>query len=269
MLSDFLLRAGGQNANNTGKPMEETGINSQGLQNRKAVAGFLLMMLLACCAFVGVMVMIGGFIPRIVHAIGFICLGLLHIQTMNNRGDLLHGRQKTLYTAALLIAQLIILSIGHLIFPAYSWMQVFAAISGFALPYTLNKLWQFYQALSVGEGKPWVFSSELPLQKATTFLNSMPIKFKVQLEEGGELQYQVSFRAPVRMPLGLIFYHMVQSQQGNGSLPIHLVDSTDQPYRWVFSTTRLGFAKNLDPDAGLIENGVRENNVVLAKRLAD
>lgn len=266
MLSDILIRSSVEPESfDDGKASESR--LQLGKMMKPAVVSCLLL-LFGGGLVAGISFLVDSPISRILHAVGFLTLGLIPIWLFAGTLHLMNGRQKFIYmlvTATLLIGVLVGLKYLH--FAAYNWLQISAATSAFLLPYTFQQLWHLLEAFSVGSGKTWSYSKEQPLQKSTTFLNSMPVKFKVQLEEGGELQYQVSFKAPVKMQLGLIFYHMVQNQQSNGGVPIHLVNAANDPYTWVFQTSWFGFKRNLDPEAGLIENGIQQNTLVIARRL--
>ena len=246
---------------------EMVGAGAQQNKGIKPAALILLLVLLAGGLIAVLTSMIGGIVARVLHAAGFLALGVIHLRLSSSTFGVADSRRQfyfVLISVAVLFGSL---AIVQLFFPSYSWFQALSAVSAFALPFALQELWRFYNLFTVGAGKTWSYSNDLSLQKSTTFLNSMPVRFKVQLEDGGELQYQVSFKAPVRMKLGLIFYHMVQSQQTEGGLPIRLVDAADKPYTWLFQTSAFGFTRSLDPDLGLIENGIRQNTLVIAKRL--
>ena len=266
MLSESLLRSHVTRMNDSVQ-RDETSFKAQLSENGKTIAFFLLFVLVAGAVFACLIIMNGGLSFRILHVVGFVFLGYLQVRLHGGALHFLNARQVFTHTVVSTCVLSLFLYFVLFLFPAYSVLQLFSAVAAFVLPYTLTQLWQLYQLFSFGSGKTWAYSDNLPLQKSTTFLNSMPVKFKVQLEDGGDLQYQVSFRAPVRMPLGLIFYHMVRNQEASGGLPISLVDASNNPFQWVFQTSQFGFVRNLDPDAGLIENGIRQNMLVIARRL--
>ena len=266
MLSDTLLRSTAD-MNGQASQRGEADLHVQSGQDNKVALFFLLFVLVSGGALAALTILFAGPVFRILHVAGFLLLGYLQVRLFIGALHFLNEKQKFIYTVVPSAVLLLCLSGIHFLFPSYGWLQVFSAISAFVLPYTLDQVWRFYEALSAGVNKTWSYSDDLPLQKSTTFLASMPVKFKILLEDGGELQYQVSFRAPVRMKLGLIFYHMVQSQQTSGGLPISLVNSSNEPFQWVFQTTQFGFQRSLDPDAGLIENGIKQNMLVIARRL--
>ena len=266
MLSDTLLRSA-TGLNGKASQRGEADPHVQLEQDNKVALFFLLFVLAAGGVLAALTILFAGPAFRILHVAGFLLLGYLQVRLFVGALHFLNEKRKFIYTIVPSAILLLCLTGIHFLFPSYGWLPVFSAISAFALPYTLGQVWRFYEALSAGVDKTWSYSDDLPLQKSTTFLNSMPVKFKIILEDGGELQYQVSFRAPVRMKLGLIFYHMVQSQQTSGGLPISLVNASNEPFQWAFQTSQFGFQRNLDPDAGLIENGIRQNMLVVARRL--
>lgn len=267
MLSEFLIRSNNPALAGETDGGEMVGANSQHSKNVKAAVLLLLLVLLVGGLIAFVTSMMGGMLARILHAAGFLALGVVHLRMSSNAFALADTRRQfyfVLISTGILFGSL---AVVQLFFPDYSWLQTLSAVSAFALPFALQELWRFYNLFSNSSSKTWSYNDNLSLQKSTTFLNSMPVKFKVQLDDGGELQYQVAFKAPVRMKLGLIFYHMVQSQQTAGGLPIRLVDAGNEPYTWTFKTSQFGFTRSLDPELGLIENGIRQNMLVIAKRL--
>jgi hypothetical protein len=87
--------------------------------------------------------------------------------------------------------------------------------------------------------------------------------------QSGKNELPVSFRAPVRMKLGLIFYHLAQEQNNNGQTPIPFTDESKVPYQWLFFTAGINGKRYLDPETGLLENGVRENAIVFVQQVID
>jgi len=267
MLSEFLIRSNNPAMAGETDEGEMIGANTQQNKSVKAAALLLLLVLLVGGLIAVLTSMMGGMLARILHAAGFLALGTVHLRMSSIAFGVADRRRQLLFVLVSVGALLGALFVVQLFFPSYSWLQTLSALSAFTLPFVLHELWRFYNLFTVGAGKTWSYSDDLSLQKSTTFLNSMPVRFKVQLEDGGELQYQVSFKAPVRMKLGLIFYHMVQSQQNTEGVPIRFVDAMNEPYTWIFQTSQFGFTRSLDPDLGLIENGIRQNTLVIAKRL--
>ncbi|HUC81402.1 MAG TPA: TssN family type VI secretion system protein [Flavisolibacter sp.] len=229
-----------------------------------------LFLLLACVvsgALASLTLLNGGFVFRLAQAVGFLGLGLFLLRLFSGVLSFFSDRQKWLFIALSVLLIALVLGGIYLRFPHYSWLEGAAAVSAFLLPLVLRQVWHVFESFFFYSGKTWSYSNTLPLQQSTTFLNSMPVKFKVQLDDEQEYVFQAAFRAPVKMKLGLIFYHIIQQQpEATGKANI-FVNEFGRPYKWVFQSSQFGFERQLDPDLSLIENGIRQNRTIVARRL--
>ncbi len=237
--------------------------------NKKKVWAFLLLLVLGSL----VLISLNHFLPPVflifLQTGGFFCLGYLHFLILRANVTGLTPSEKFLYSSLLATVVFLAGSIFYFIAPlVFSWQTVVAGVCAFLLPFVLAEAWRLFYFMSSQAAATWRYSADVSLQKATTFLNSMPVRFKIQ---AGQLagEYTVGFRAPVRMKLGTIFYHMVQEQNSQGENVVRLSSGEGQPYEWAFSITVFGWKTFLDPELSLLENGLKENAIVTAQRISE
>jgi hypothetical protein len=241
---------------------------TQVIQTRRKVKLFVVLLFIITCLLGSVSFFLTGDTTALVQVIGLLVLGYAYTVVVKNYPTVFEDINKPVCTLILATGIFLILCAILALAGKLVWSTAIAGASAFALPYTLNELWDLFSQLSSGTYKYWSYTENLPMQKSTTFLNSMPIRFKIDIEQGSKVEHRISFRAPLKMKLGLIFYHMIQDQNNNGGIPIDLADKTNQSYQWIFSTTRFGLTKYLDPDSNLIESGIKQNDLVMARRIS-
>lgn len=238
-------------------------------RNRKRVASFVGLLVIGSLLLSSLNRFLPAAMAAFAQAAGFFLLGYLHFLILRANVNGLSTTEKLLYSFLLAAVALVAASAFYFLLPAaHSWSTAAIGVCAFLLPYVLAEAWRAFYLLSTQAAATWRYSADVSLQKATTFLNSIPVRFRIQASRfDGE--YTVSFRAPVRMKLGIIFYHMVQEQNNREKEAIRLLDVEEQPYEWAFSTSVLGWKNFLDPELTLLENGVKENAIVTAQRVSN
>lgn len=266
MPTDILLQSGSSGLSGGIDSGESNGKTSVG-KSWKPAWLFLFFVLLTGGSLASLTLLVTSKPLQIVHTLGFLLLGYLHVRLCLGALNFLTGRKLVSYTIIVSSLLFLLLSGIGLQFPAYTWLQAIGAVAAFILPFVLHQQWLLFAGFFHETVKTWSYNKDLPHQQSTTFLNSMPVRFKIKMDDSDEMTFQIAFRAPVRMKLGLIFYHMVQDRAVSEGLPITLSDASGIPFQWVFQSSQFGTEKCLDPETGLLENGIRENNVVIVRRL--
>lgn len=246
-----------------------SGLADKLARNKKRVVAFALLLLVTSIALGSLAVFWNNGVVLLLQVAGFLALGYLLVSVLQANVASFNHSEKLLY--ALLLAIVVLVAVGafYFISAGYPWQTAFTAGCAFLLPYMVAEAWRLFAALSIQSAPAWRYSAELPLQKSTTFLNSIPIRFNVKAHRLGWEQHLVSFRAPVRMKLGLLFYHMVQERNSSTAQPVKLVDAENEPYQWIFFVRSWGFTRYLNPELNLIENGIKENAVVMVQQLLE
>lgn len=237
------------------------------LQRKWSVYGFFFLPLLASLfLFYIAFFVLQGF-DLYILLIAFFVLGALYDSFINKNLTELSRTEKTVFFLLLAGEIFICFGVISLLFHRYSLLADCAVAGAFLLPFNIGLLWPFFENISKQNIVYWSYSDDLPLGKSTIFLNSIPIHFHVLLPEEAEERH-ITFRAPVRLNLGAVFYHMIQEQNNQAPGRIQLVGPDQTPYQWIFYTHHLlGWHVNLDPEKSFLENGIRQKSKIFATRL--
>jgi hypothetical protein len=246
------------------------GLKDKLIQSKKDVLAFSMLLLIACALFGSTIFFSGSSVVKLFQIAGFLVIGYIHVTIIKGNLAALTSTEKLIYSLLLAIGIFIILSVVYSFSNRYTALFALANSCAFLLPYIMEELWRLFGNISSGEPMLWYYTDDLPMHKSTIFLNSIPIHFKVQMEQNGQGEYTIAFRAPVRMKLGLIFYHMMQEQNDNGRTLIDFSDEKAKPFGWLFFTPGIGgWNKYINPDTTLIENGIKQNAVIVARLISD
>lgn len=240
------------------------------VQNKKNVTAFTILLVIACLVLGSTVFFRSSNIAKVVQLTGFLFLGYRHVSIMQGNLAVLSPVEKLVYSLLLATGVFLFLSVFYLLTTSYSLLNSLAASCAFLLVYVLGELWRLYNCISESSITPWYYSDNLSSNQATVFLNSIPLRVKVQIERNGRVEYPIALRAPVKMKLGLIFYHMIKEQNESNKIPVDITDRNNQPYGWIFFTpTIAGWSKPLDPEATLIESNIKPNALIIVRRVAE
>jgi hypothetical protein len=240
------------------------------VQNKKNFAAFGALVGVTSLLLASTVFFMNGRTATLVQVIGLMALGYVHVAMMKGKLAVWEPVEKLLYSLLLAFVIILFLSSVYLFTPTFPLAVILAGSSAFLLAYVLGELWVSYKRISDSRVTPWFYSNSLTPNQATVFLNSIPIRVKIQIEERGRVEYVIAFRAPVKMKLGLIFYHVIKEQNESGKTPVELLDNNGRPFGWVFFVPSLaGWSKSLDPEATLIENQIGPNAVIIARRVPE
>lgn len=237
-------------------------------QYRRPVVSLIISSVAAIVLFIISVYFFDDTFYKPIQLILFLGLGFIHVLLLKHCSNTFSGLEKLVYTLLFSAVIIFLLAVFYFFNQQFRFNSVLAAVCAFLLPYTISILWQLFSEITLARYAPWFYRNDLPLQKSTLFLNSIPIRFKVLLGENENLK--ISFRAPVRLKLGLLFYHMVQEQNSKESGLVDLTDESKKAYGWEFSTSAFGiWHRNLDPEKTLLENSIKGNSIIIARRITD
>ncbi|MTI31898.1 TssN family type VI secretion system protein [Xanthovirga aplysinae] len=130
-------------------------------------------------------------------------------------------------------------------------------IKAIAIPMKIMKDWVFpvqngFSEPNDGELKDLIFLN-LEFYKTTNDVHKTSFKAK----------------APIRMDFGRLFYHFVNDYNDRHEERIEVLNKEEKAYRWVFylKPPWYGTAKYVNHDLPIYMNGIRENSVVICKRV--
>lgn len=236
--------------------------------NRRKIGSFFLLLVIATVLVSSLALLSASILIFALQIAGFLGLGFLHSSVLRTNAAGFTQPEKEVYS--LILSMIVLGVVGTFLFLLKRELFVqtaFAFACAFAWPFAATSAANLFTDLLTTPTASWRYNADLPLQKATTFLNSMPVRFRIEMDAFGGDERTVAFRAPVRMKLGSIFYHTVQEQNEKGASDIQLQDLNGEAYQWTFSISRFGWPRFLDPETDLMENGVKPNAVIVARRV--
>lgn len=198
----------------------------------------------------------------------FFLAGLVHVFTIRKSKHTIASTGEWVYT--LLAACLILALLGSSSFwgPQLPLFLILASACAFLLPYTATEMWRAYLQLALDGTKVWYPTTEMQSNYPTFYFNSTPIRFRV-LQGNGKRQVNIHFKVSNEMPLGKVYYDLVQNKARKTGKLIAMADAEQNNFHWVFFTTEgFLFARPLDPEKTLLQNGLHEDKVVYVQRIS-
>ncbi|HVF97563.1 MAG TPA: hypothetical protein VM871_09590, partial [Flavisolibacter sp.] len=116
---------------------------------------------------------------------GFLALGYLLALVLQANIALFTNSEKQLYALLLTVTVFVAVGSFYLFSPGFPLQTGLIASCAFLLPYTIAEAWRLFELLLVQAAPSWRYHPDLPLQKSTTFLNSIPIRFNVRVNRLG------------------------------------------------------------------------------------
>jgi hypothetical protein len=140
--------------------------------------------------------------------------------------------------------------------------------SAFLLPYVIAEAWENFYSIPEREYKVW-HNPETMDQFTVKQTRHLPVRLKVRRRYADLHEELFPLTAPARWKVGRFFYHFIQDEESKGAPAFEKEDETRKPYGWQFySADYGGFVRRfLDPQRTLEENNVRENTVIVARRV--
>lgn len=140
----------------------------------------------------------------------------------------------------------------------------------FQLPYLIHQTWIFYKSLSVaGYSKVWYppeHADKAPA--AIVSLNSIPIKIRVSpLYGAADKIYETTI--PVKLSIGTAFTNLIYRDENMYSDTIECRDVNSRLYGWQFFTSDFWgmLTQPVDADLSLHENSIKDNSIIIARRI--
>ena len=175
-----------------------------------------------------------------------------------------NGLSATCIFSLALILVLWILKYSGIITPLLSPVIAGAA---FLLPSVVNKAFNVFQYIPDLQLQPWYKRDNLIDNKSFIFLSSIPIHIKLQTKVLDTTYTNFTSTVPGHFELGKIFHYFLIQQQINHEV-IETNDDDGEPYGWNFYLENKWLPMvTLDSDKNLVENNVKSNVTIIAKRI--
>jgi len=170
------------------------------------------------------------------------------------------------FTLLIAVMVFIMLGILYIVLQQGELLIAAASAAAYLLPWLLVEQWDQLNALPEQRFEPWRLPPKDKERVASIALNSQTVRFKLALNYFDPENISITVLQPARARLGKAFQEALQ-QSGNDK--IELNDLQKQDYSWEFyrENPRVGGKRFLDPEKTLIENAIREQSVITAKRV--
>ena len=146
-------------------------------------------------------------------------------------------------------------------------LQPVSAGAAFLLPSVSNSAYNVFREIPDIQLQPWYKRDNLIDNKSFVFLSTIPIQIKLQTEVLNNSYSNFNCTVPGHFELGKIFHYFLIQQQINGD-SIETVDDNEEPYGWHFYLEKKWYPlAALDPEKNLLDNHVKRNATIIAKRI--
>jgi hypothetical protein len=120
--------------------------------------------------------------------------------------------------------------------------------------------------------KNWLYplNETIPPPTDPEMANPVIISFVFQKRNSDPEKTVFRAKAPLAMQMGRLFYYFINDyNERHPGTPIEIASEENKPYGWVYHFKRRWSLKTkyLDPDATISENQVRENSVIVCRRV--
>jgi Type VI secretion system, TssN len=201
----------------------------------------------------------------------FFLIGLLHIVISQKWLFHLwhrHFTRGTVYTIVLAViigfTSFILFSLG--IEQSKLWIIAAVAATSFLLPYALYATIHYFRSIGSRQYEPWFIPPDVePDTRMSLILNSIHFKIKINIKDSDIHPTQFIITLSPKLTLSAVFLRFLYDKHDI----IEMTGSNGYPYGWLFSIKKKFGKKMLDPDLTLIENGVREDDVIVVERILE
>lgn len=198
----------------------------------------------------------------------FLVAGIVHTYTFARNSHTLSATGEWVYTLVATVVILALLASARFLGPDFPLYLVVSSACAFLFPFSVHDMWKAHVQLALEDARVWQPTHEKEAAYPAFYFNNTPMRFRV-LQGGGQSRVTLKFKVSNEMPLGKIYYDLVQNKTNNPETVIPLVNAHQKPYHWIFFTTdSFVLTRPLDPDKTLAENGLHENKIIYAQKVS-
>ena len=177
---------------------------------------------------------------------------------------------RLLFTVTLAAMIFVTLLSAYLVLNSQQAFMAAASTAAFILPTVIVSQFETLGSLPDQHFAPWRLPALNEPRKAVIALNSQTVRLKVARSYFDPQDLTITVMQPSREKIGRVFMRALEQQAAVSKDEIMRLDDEDgKPYFWEFFRVNevLGGKTFLDPEKTLIENGIRDNAVLTAKRI--
>ncbi len=147
-----------------------------------------------------------------------------------------------------------------------------SSITWFFIPFFFIKSLYRFMSIPKRNLKNWLYplNETIPPPTDPEMANPVIISFEFQKRNSDPEKTVFRAKAPLAMQMGRLFYYFINDyNERHPGTPIEIASEENKPYGWVYHFKRKWSLKTkyLDPDATISENQVRENSVIVCRRV--
>ncbi|MDQ3277774.1 MAG: hypothetical protein M3Q06_05585 [Bacteroidota bacterium] len=246
---------------------KETAFTLKTASERMTVAGMVVTIGVAFAVSIGLFLFWKHPFSVFAVVLIFFAAGLLHIFPIVKTSYSLASSDEWRYTLLATGAILALLALFSIWQHDFTFHLALSSAGAFLLPLPIMEMWRAYIQLALEGAKVWYPTKEILAKYPTFYFNSTPMRFHV-LQGRGKPNVTIDFKVSNEMPLGKIYYDLVENKLTLEGKPVTLVDALQRHYHWVFFTREwIVLTRALDPEKTLHENGLDETNRIYVQKL--
>lgn len=190
----------------------------------------------------------------------FLLLGCFYAVFMQKKRSFSHA---LFLTVALFVS----LSAFYFFKKAFEVVDIISLVSSFLLPNIIMEAWRLFHSISSQRKNYWSYSTEIPSEPLFVYLENKPLRVKLLVDNNDS--WMILSAAPLTLPLGMAIFYILKKEVEFNSGDWHklFIDENGMPYKWLFYKKQ-GLEKiYFKPEETLIENKIKSNTLIVAKRI--
>ncbi len=207
---------------------------------------------------------------NIIYAGAFLLMGCIHIIIFPRwlshlwEPGFMYG---TFYTIALAVILSIIPLVTLFKMGVHQLLIIVpVAVSAFLLPYAVYASVYYFRSIGAKQYQPWFIPPDVePDTRMSLLLNSIPFKIKINIKNSDSSPTKFVINLSPKLKLSTVFIRFLYDKHDM----IEMTDSNGYPYGWLFYIKKRFGKTMLDPDMTLIENWVKEDDVIITERVLE
>ena len=207
----------------------------------------------------------------------FLILGIIHVFIVKNTFEWYHTQKlklKIVYIIILLVFGFFLTSLGFELSKSPLLVEMwFLSMLCFIIPVLFNEAVITLAGIPEKTYKPWYYPVNESIEDPSDAELENPVVISFVFQKNSASSEETNFRAkaPAGMGLGRLFYFFINdynSRHPEG--PISYANENEEPDPWVFLKVKSKLFRTreaLDQDISISGNNIRENDVLICKRI--
>ncbi|HEY1021351.1 MAG TPA: TssN family type VI secretion system protein [Flavisolibacter sp.] len=247
---------------------KKTTLDLKTTSERMTVAGTVILIGAAFAISICLSLFWNSALSPFLQVLVFLVAGIVHTYTIGKGLHTLSATGDWIYT--LVVTGIILVLLGSAQFwgPDFPLYLIVSSACAFLFPFSVHDMWKANLQLALEDARVWHPTHEKEAVYPAFYFNNTPMRFRV-LQGNGQPRVNLGFKVSNELPLGKIYYDLVQNKTNKTETVIPLINAHQNPYHWVFFTTdSFVLTRPLDPEKTLAENGLHENKIIYVQKVS-